>query len=463
MTAMLTIRDQYVSQLSFLDTVGYYLSTNGWRQSLALPNEQGDYEDVRETLTFDWMQTNDDDRATRLRSLMKLVAKAREYVRARRLGDPVWIEVRTHTETETRYAIIKDIIIENLSERHWWPAGPSMLTITIVREGLWRAIAPNGSYDSLVSALTIYPFTDGTYQNYATITDSLLDGDAPGLVAFQIAPSAGLTFDRYIIATKVLDATGLSSFDAFFNAADELDNTASQQADTNAPDDINLTLTGSSDVTLRWTIAGSKVDDYEGSYHVYAVAVSNSADEKVSIAFKHGNPTGGYEIGEYVPVTSGYSSYKKFIYLGRFTLPIEGPLLPGYAYTDAYTISLEVDKTASVTLTVYSLMLIPAEQVFRAHSIDGAKIRIDGNLEATAPLGSSDQLVVEGRVATYGRYIQLEPRLTTASSYLYSRIYFFHSWYYPVDQTEYYRYRTDDSEIDVEFIPRYVALRGDQS
>ena len=461
MTATITIRDQYVSQLSFLDTVGFYLTTGGWQQNIGLPNERGDYEDVRETIALDWMQTNDDDRATKLRSLMKLAAKAREYVRTRRLGDPVWIEVRTHSETEKRYAIVKDIIIQNLSERHWYPEGPASLVVTIVREGLWRGIAPNGSYESLVSGLTIYPFTDGTYQNYTTITDSLLDGDAPGLVTLQIAPSAGLTLDRFIIATKVLDATGLSQFDAFFNPADELDNTAGQQSDSDAPDGINLTLTGSSDATLRWTIAGSKMGAYEGAYHVYAVALSNSASEKVSIAFKHGSPSNGYEIGNYMPVTSGYSTYRKFVYLGRFTLPVEGPLLPGYAYTDPYTIALEVDKSDTVTFYFYSLMLIPADQVFRAHVIDGDKVRIDGNLEISVPLGSSNDLVVEGRVATYGRYIQLEPRLTTAASYLYSRLYVFHGWHY--NGVDYYRNRTDDSDLDVEFIPRYVALRGNQS
>ena len=200
---------------------------------------------------------------------------------------------------------------------------------------------------------------------------------------------------------------------------------------------------------------------YEGAYHVYAVALSNSASEKVSIAFKHGSPSNGYEIGNYMPVTSGYSTYRKFVYLGRFTLPVEGPLLPGYAYTDPYTIALEVDKSDTVTFYFYSLMLIPADQVFRAHVIDGDKVRIDGNLEISVPLGSSNDLVVEGRVATYGRYIQLEPRLTTAASYLYSRLYVFHGWHY--NGVDYYRNRTDDSDLDVEFIPRYVALRGNQS
>lgn len=450
--------------LSFLNASGAYLTNKGFRQAIAHPDELGVYPDIEDVILLDWMQTDDDARDTTMRTLQKLGAQARENVRKRKLGNHVWLECSTHSETSTRYAIVKDIIVPDLDERHWGPGGPSRLAVHIIREGLWRHIAPNStSYTSLATG-TIYPYTDATNENYLDVnaTDNIL-GDAPSLNIIELDGSVDNNA-RLIIATKSGTAASLNNFNPFFNANDELDNAASQQADTNAPDDINLTLTGSGDVTLRWNITGANLTYYSGSYLVYVVGVA-SADGAMSVAFQHGAPTVGYyETGDYVPVNTAFGSNNHFLYLGRFTLPLPGAIIPGYAYTANYSIELEVDKSSSVTFTFYSLILIPVdEQVFRVLA-QGApnKLRIDSNLERTFYLGASDQLLAEPPPTTLGRYIQLQPILDPLAD-VYHRVFFFKSWYYDTDDEEYYQFRIDDSAVTIEAICRYTALRGDDA
>ena len=191
-----------VNEVDFLDTSALYLAQDGWRPRVAAENEAGDdYEDVIEVIKLSWTETTDDVRDSKLQTLHRLNHKAKRYWRLRKTTDAVWLEVQTHSETNIRYARVKEIVVEELDGRHWGPDGPVDLVVTIKREGAYSHIKPTNTTPTVVlNSATIENEEDTSTSNFAIISASDVPGDALALPIIQMVESVAQ--EQIIIAMR---------------------------------------------------------------------------------------------------------------------------------------------------------------------------------------------------------------------------------------------------------------------
>jgi len=108
----------------------------------------GTLDDTYESFDIVVSGPNMDDVIGHLQDLRRMLQKARNYWIANWHGQPVWIEARGSTETNTRYAIVKDWLLQTDDNPYAQPMYSSCsrsvandLTLTI-RRGHWQNIQP---------------------------------------------------------------------------------------------------------------------------------------------------------------------------------------------------------------------------------------------------------------------------------------------------------------------------------
>lgn len=447
MAAVLKVTDG-TDEVSFLDPSTLYITE--WRQQIAPELASGEFEDVVEAIRCAWMQTTDDTRDAIIQTLMKLAGKARDFHRMRKLFQWVWLEARTHSESNSRYAVLRDIFPKELDKRHWGPNGPVDLIPLLTREGLWRGIAPNGTPTTGVSATTIYNKQDTDGNNFVTLPDSSAVGDAPGLVIFEMEPGASTSqVQNFIVARK--SGTSQSDLDDFVPHLDtllEADNALLRVADTNAPDDYRLDITTTT--TLRWplTSATRKLSNYAGEYLVYALIDTVNGGGSATLRLRHGQ---NY-VASATIAPSDVGSPATANYLGRVTIPggIYNPVLSNPLGYDIY---LDVTITPTFTVRFFDLWLIPISEgaVFsvRNAALTSGVLVINGDLEAVFEQTTGGVYQQSSSLAPEvgGRYLQYKPGL-------YNRYYFFWTGLGELAVPNW------DASLTVKIIPRFRTLRG---
>lgn len=433
--------------IDLLDTNGLYVARGGYAPKVAYQDEIGEWGDLSETISLWNNLKSEDDRAPDFQKMMRLARKARRYSRENRLDDMVWIAASRHTETNTRYAIIKNLGINQLSPRHWSARNKVPMTISIIREGAWRGVAPNATPTEVLASTTIEYYTDGASNvAYVDVPAANVPGDADALTQIEISPSGptGYVVPQYYLSAR---SSVNNALNPWFNANDELDNTADQATDAYAPDNTKLSISGSSDVTLRWTIPAADMPHYYGSFAAYAVCKASS-DDVITIRYRDEGQSGGY-----VAVDDYTSIYFGIHYLGQFALPHGGKMPTAYQTAADYTIRLDVDKASTtIDFDFYSLVLLPVEQIQYIQAL-GARSLLDGDLEIAIDLNTSDELLSGSPAPARGSFISLPPNETT-------RIWLLGGFTQGSPAAHVAPYGDETMDIVVRAIPRYSALRG---
>lgn len=449
--------------INLLNTsAGLYIEDGGWKPAVAKEDENGDYEDMIEVITCTWTEATDDDRAETLKDIKRLDRKAREHWRKRKVDGWVWLVASTHSETDTRYAIIKSIDIKELDPRHWAANGPVKVTL-VIKHVLWWGIAPNGTPTTVVNAETVYNKSDGDGDNWVTVAAADVTGDAPAIAIITVDPDANGHNSHLIVARKRGSTTDLNVFNPWLNANDELDRT--HAADTAAPDDVRANF--SADSTARWAIAAADIPEFEGEYMVYLVG-RNSSDLSTPTALLvpdgYSSTTGYYDSVEMVGgnFSSGWGDLVGWFYLGKLTVPFR-QFIPGKTYSENYEVNLYVDYQGH-TVYAYALALVPIDDaVFSVRSGEardlggnGDNLVLDGRYNTIYLVDGSGDLVNYTTASPYGKFMTLEPGQN-------NRLYFFRYGGYDVGTGVWVAEQTAvnrSADITVQIIPRYTSLRG---
>lgn len=441
MAGVLTITDG-TDTVDLLDTTAFFLKRGGWREKVANENERGDYDDLIEVITLTWMETEDDSRATTIQKLKRLAKKAAEFVREQKLTDHVYLSASTHSETKTRYAVIKHIQIDELHKGHWGPDQVLESRIIVTREGTWRALAPGSALTS-DGATTIFNKQDADGNNFLTVANTTVTGDVDADTNFVIDFIVSNTREEFILALKTGTLPDLDKFNPHFNANDELDNVGSQVADTVAPDDIALEFAGAGNITMRW-ILDNNLEFYAGAYLVFCAVRADTAD-LATIHLAHGDES---DDGDPVAVPSQGSFFAR-LYLGRFDIPAGG-FIPGLTAPASYDMKMELTKSGTVTVRFSNFWLVPIDEgVFSADNVNlNTFIAFDGDIERVYELATATgPPIAFGFAQPGGKYIELKPGLT-------NRVYFY------TKRSDLEVTPNDSISVTVRYLLRYTSLRG---
>lgn len=437
--------------VSLLDSAGLYLTRRGWKPQVARENELGDdYDDVVEVINLEWMQTTDDSRDTIIHNLNRLNMRAREYQRHRKTTGQVWLAAATHSETNTRYALVKEIYAPEMDGRHWGPNSNVKLTLTITREGAWRDQAPNTnphSYTSITDQ-TVYNQVDvdGGTLNYFDVAAASLTGDAYGLPVFQMPFST--TQQKVIVALRSRPSSGdVTPFNPHFNAANF--GTATYiVADATAPGGQKwerTILSGSSSME-NYVALPAGLQYYTGSFLLYAVCKATTAvfslqaSHSTSTAFVSEFATEAVSIG----ITTNYQN----LYLGRVTLPLSGQI-PGVGDPTNYYIHLKCAWTGAGVFSLRNFFLVPTDDGIFQLDLQDQNVAADSILERSWHYSSTNKYVQKSP-SPRGRYIRLKPNHYTRFMFFFSRS----------DAAG--GVNPDDSiaPVNLRAATRYLALRG---
>ena len=442
--------------VDLLNPSGLYIKWDGYRQRIAKRDpDTGQPLEVQQLIPCAWMTTNDDSRATTLQNLRRLANKAYEWRNRYRLGKrnapPVWFPSSTHSETNTRYPLVFEIDIEELSGRHWGPNMPIDVVIKVTHDGAQWGLAPNATLTAAISGETVYNKNDADGDNYFTLAPSDVPGDLDALLKFEIDPDALLNTSntRYLIALRThSDSAELDKYNPLFQAAAELDNAGLQAAEAWAPNDIYLNITA--DVTLRWalTSASRPLSMHAGPHLVFAVVHGTGAGS-ATIQFSHGK---GYITSEALDVDSGGELVGVVHYLGRHMIP-GGTYNPDLTDPTSYDIKLAVNITGTYTVKFYSLWTIPIwEGLFDLEDVavlSAGEVAIDGIKELIYEQSSAGvyQQASATAFSPRGPFLMAKPNL-------YNRFYFF-----VIDSNDLATFN-GSADFNVYVMPRFASLRG---
>lgn len=456
MAASLSITDG-TTTVSLLDTSALHLTRRGWRPKVAVENAAGDdYDDVTEVVKLSWMQTTDDARDATIQSLNKLARKAREYVRQRRVTNPVWLQANTPSETNVRYALVKDIQIAELDDWHYGPSQPVQLTISITREGAWRSVVPNTaptSHTALISTQSVRNCVVAAsgYQNYYDVAPG---GDALALPVVYSAGVSGFIPSEMIVALRSREnAADVTPFNPHFNAAN-FGSTGTLVVDASAPGGQawSATTTAATQYT-NYVPLPAALAYYTGTFLIYAVvrtATSSvwqmQAGHGFSTSFAASNQTPA-------PVDITGTLYHEPVCLGRITMPASGAL-PGMVSPSNYYITLSMNRPTagtSATFSVRNVFLVPVDDgVVSVTSMSQLSTLLDSTVERSWHFDPATSKYLQSNVRMRGRYLKLKPGWTT-------RIMFFWTSGEASNGVVYY-----DTLNSLTFAAlRYLALRGD--
>lgn len=359
------------------------------------------------------------------------------------VGERVWIESQTATETDIRYAEVFNITVLELGYRHWRVGSFPRMTLFVEREALWRETAIGGSWGNVFVNTTLYPCWDGSKKNRVAIAgaDGDVAGDVAALTRIEIEQTGSELFDQMLIGAKVsTDEDALNRFVPFFNAVDETYHPAWQITDTSVPGGkrIEHAFSGTDTDFLYWNLPGSATwNDYAGSYLIYAVC-EVSADDVIEVAFDQ------YNLEEpdvaqpaiFVPLTTGT---KKHVLLGRYELNPEEIL---GETPDDVPIIFHIRYDGSATLKFFYLYLIPLDGGLCGVK-DGKSIYQffwDGDLRKRYEINSTGDLIRSTGMMGIGDFIQLYP-----GSHINTNLYFYGNY--------------EGSDVDGSPLDRQIEMR----
>lgn len=406
--------------VSLLDSAGLYLTRRGWNPQVARENELGDnYEDVVEVIHLEWMQTTDDSRDTIMHNLNRLNMRAREYQRHRKTTGQVWLAAATHSETNTRYALVKEIYAPELDNRHWGPNSNVTLTLTITREGAWRDQAPNTNPQSYTSIISdgIYNQVDSGIVNYIDLANSDLKGDAYFLPVLMM-PFVS-TQEKLIVALRShLTSGGIINFNPHFNAANFGTGTYIV-ADASAPGGQKwerIIAAGSSSME-NYVALPAGLQYYTGSFLLYAVCKATTA--VFSLQASHSTSTGFVSEFATEAVDIGVTTNYQMLYLGRITLPISGQI-PGVGDPANYYIHLKCAWTGAGVFSLRNFFLVPTDDGVFQLDLQDQNVAADSVLERSWHY-SSLHIYSYKTPSPRGRYIRLKPNHYTRVMFYFTR------------------------------------------
>lgn len=446
--------------VNLIDSATVHLAAGGWKQQVTRlkPNAQ-EYEDVVETMELDMLQVDDDDRATKIQNLMNLGFKAEDYWRRRRVVRPVWLQVATPTEAQSRYALVKKIEITELDSKHYGPNAPVKLVLKITREGAWKSVAPNGSLSSWVAATAVQNNVYDDDVNWVDIQKTDVEGDALGLAKIQIVASASQ--ERVIVALRSAkssssaDETNLQDFNPHFNAAAIYNSLTDVVADAGAPGGSKWERVnpGSGVKTVKTWELPNDLSDYAGEYLVYAVC-KVTADDRFGLIVGHGaDSTGVATTNVQEEVLLETTGNYQMVYLGRMTLPASEEI-PGVSgdFSSYYLTLFSTSKNASAgTFSLRNIFLVPVDEGVMDINLNDDRLAIDGIVERvyhyTASLYHSDYVPVPR-----GRHFKFKPGVA-------HRLYF----YFTREDGDGGVTPTDELTVTVTGLDRFMALRGSVS
>lgn len=445
--------------VNLIDSAGLFLASGGWKpQVTRLKPNVLEYEDMVETLECDWMQTNDNDRATKIQNLMNLGYKAEEYWRKRLVVRPVWMKVSTPSETGARYALIKNIQVTELDSKHFGPNSPVKLVLKITREGAWRSVAPNGSLTSWVAATSVQNNVYDDDVNWLDIQNTDAEGDALGLAKIQIV--AANSQERVIVALRSsrsassADENNLYQFNPHFNAAAIYNSMTDVVADAGAPGGSKWERVnpGVLKVVKTWELPDD-LSDYAGEHLVYAVC-KVTTDDKFGLIIGHGaDSTGVASTNVQDEVLLETTTNYQMVYLGRMTLPASEEI-PGVNgdFSSYYLHLFSTSKNASTgTFSLRNIFLVPVDEGVMDIDLRDDRVAIDSVIERTyhyTSLGYHSDYVPVPR----GRYFKFKPNV-------FHRLYF----YYTRADGDGGVTPSDQLTVTVTGLDRFTALRGSVS
>lgn len=443
------IIDDDIASVNLLNPSGLYLARDGWRPKVAPENDAGDgYDDVVEVIKLYWMQTSDNDRDTTIQLLNQLDLKARQYWRLRKTTGAVWMEARSPSESNSRFARIKSIEVMELDSRHWGPNRSVDLVLTITREGAFSEIKPtNNSPTAIHTSVTRYNSEAGGNSNRLTVNAADVSGDALALPLVQMVEA--VPQETIIVALRAREtAAEVNNFVSHLNAAN-FQNSTDIVSDGSAPGGSKWERTGLSGTASQ--IKGAPLPNglqyYAGSFLVYAV-VRVSASHVFSLTVGHGSSFGTLENAQ-PPVAITTTTNYQMLYGGQINMPAGG-VIPGMSEPSSYYINLQMDwaGASSATFAVRNIFLVPTDDgVVLLHP---ATVRrtLDSRLERVYSYTSSNEYWSAPDVVR-GKYLKFKPGH-------YNQLHFFST-------------RTDGTggvtpadtfTLTLKLVKQYLAIRG---
>lgn len=274
-------------EVDFNSASGFQYLVGGVGKSSLLQNiALGDYGHAVETLNLKLTATSHDNAATQLRTLNKLLRKAKNYQNTFWQSKPVYLEVKTANETNTRYATILNV--KEVSGGEWYDAVfkdsnlAAEFKLALIREHPWRSSAP-GSAGTAVSlsphwnadATETGDFNSVTQNGSSTFTNAVVAGREVLKVTLDSTPnttygSITRSTDKYTVGRFKFDINSITmtngdTFDlcvmqgasvggSTYNATIELkNNSGTYQMRATANTDGAVTTNGTfADITDDW-------------------------------------------------------------------------------------------------------------------------------------------------------------------------------------------------------------------
>lgn len=442
--------------INLLDPDGLYLAQKGWRQQIAEPDGLGDYLDVVEALRLEWMNERDDERGPTVQRLNRLLAEARRKDPRRDPNSfaPVYLEARGHSESEMRYAVLREGKADELPERIWGPSGAVDVATKLTREGAWRAVAPraNALAWPVVSSTTIYNKQDADGDNYVTIDADDVYGDAEALAVITMDFDSGI-MSRAIVAKMIGESADMDDFQSHYNILDEDSGAITKTDDTDAPGNKSYIFApgGIGSNTVYWILDAAKIHAYQRTLAAFA-----GVEENGTVSTKS-------EIGIYSSIRGEYSDIDKqdttptvpsspILFVNNGQLTIQNAYVPGQTHNANLRLYARlVANDAAASITLYNVFLIPLDGGVFTWDDGGEQTdiaQIDGRFERAYSTNSSGETV--RKLKTYGPYLTITPGID-------NRLFFYWAQYL---NGQYHYMPNDSASIDVTIIPRYLALRG---
>ncbi len=193
----------------------------------------------------------------------RLIREAILHYREQRINRAVWLVWKPDDQTDTQYAKVMAGGEVEIPTHTTGGRGGGVFNPTVVREGAWRGVAPDGTAGvSVVTSSTIYNKSDSVGNNWVDIGSRT--NDAPGLAEITVNNNGAWT--NLIVAMKRGSTTELNNFNPHFNPDDQRTAHATT-ADAAAPDNLRIDLTA--DNTISWGIDSTDLADYWGHYAIY--------------------------------------------------------------------------------------------------------------------------------------------------------------------------------------------------
>jgi len=297
------------------------LKNNGVRASSPIAHGERitvhTYTDIIDTFELAIIGATQDNTIEDIQNLHRLLLKAQQYWTTDWQNDPVWIAARGPSETNTRYAIIKDYRWPNDNNPYAQPffpqasRRPAMTEVRLILEhGIWQSEIPGDGLgvcidgaqsDELYGEGSFVPTisADDGYANHNTTSfthdaANLLfgnDGDVlyDTAVRFRnVTVPAGATIVRaYVVFTKNAASSGTDCVVDIYG-----EDNATPAAFSTYADYVGRARTTA---TVEWT-----VPDWDGSDHVTSPDISDIVQEIVDL----GGWTSGNDLALFIEESS---------------------------------------------------------------------------------------------------------------------------------------------------------------